>query len=591
MNHQKLLKMKNTIFFILGCISTLSSTAQNIDFLDDHVKSVCVQKWDTNGDGELSMEEAAAVTKLNTVFAFDEEVIRFPELQYFTGITSISTYDFYTCKNLRSIVLPPQITSIGTSAFFGCANLQEIVIPSAVKTISEYAFNGCTGLKSVTFPEGLTTIGDNAFNSCNSLQEIAIPSTVTSIALSAFWSCSSLTSVTVDPENTVYDSRENCNAIIKTSTNTLQLGIITTVIPASVTAIGQSAFYGNARLQTIDIPEGVQSIGGSAFSGCTALTTVTLPSTLKSIGSSAFSGCKKLSGILLPEGLESIGEMAFKGCTSLRKIIIPSTVTNIEYNAFTEISRLTKVAAMPTTPVSIGTSVFPYRKKSTLYVPKGCLEAYQNATTWMDFLNIVELDKTITATVEPEELEAGATATIAINLVNDDFFDYHSVTMDITLPNRFNLDTDNITLSDRCTGMTATLQLMEDEAYRLTITSGNAIITGTEGQLLTLRLLIPSRVAGGEYQGIAQNIVITDDYGTPQALDDAEFSWTILGGYALGDVNHDGYVNITDVSLTVNYILGNIMPVFFEENADIDQDGNVNVTDITNIVNLILTQN
>ena len=85
--------------------------------------------------------------------------------------------------------------------------------------------------------------------------------------------------------------------------------------------------------------------------------------------------------------------------------------------------------------------------------------------------------------------------------------------------------------------------------------------------------------------------MITDDYGTPQALDDAEFSWTILGGYALGDVNHDGYVNITDVSLTVNYILGNIMPVFFEENADIDQDGNVNVTDITNIVNLILTQN
>jgi hypothetical protein len=61
--------------------------------------------------------------------------------------------------------------------------------------------------------------------------------------------------------------------------------------------------------------------------------------------------------------------------------------------------------------------------------------------------------------------------------------------------------------------------------------------------------------------------------------------------YLLGDVNHDGFVNVTDVSLTVNYILGNIPQVFFTENADIDQDGNINVTDITNIVNIILTIN
>ena len=583
--------MKKTTILLFGCLLTLVAKADNITFVDDHVKSVCVQNWDTNGDGELSMEEAAAVTKLNTVFAFDADIIRFPELQYFTGLTSISTYDFYTCKNLRAIVLPPQITSIGTSAFFGCSNLQEIVIPDAVKTISEYAFNGCTGLRSVTFPEGLTTIGENAFNTCSSLQGIDIPSTVTSIALSAFWSCSSLTSITVDPANTVYDSREDCNALIKTSTNTLQLGIVTTVIPETVTTIGPSAFYGNARLQTIDIPEGVQSIEGSAFSGCTALTTVTLPSTLTNIGNNAFNGCKKLTNILLAEGLKTIGQMAFKGCTSLKKIVIPSTVTKIDYNAFTECSRLTKVAAMPTTPISIGSTVFPYRKKSTLYVPKGCIEAYQNATTWMDFLNIVELDNTITATVEPKELEAGATATLAINLANDDFFDYHSVTMDITLPDRFNLDADNITLSDRCTGMTATLEHMEDDAYRLTITSENAIITGTEGQLLTLSLLIPSRVANGKYQGIAQNIVMTDENGSTQALSDAEFSWTVLGGYAMGDVNHDGMVNVTDVSLTVNYILGNKPPVFFAENADFDQDGDVNVTDVTIIVNYILTHN
>jgi hypothetical protein len=61
--------------------------------------------------------------------------------------------------------------------------------------------------------------------------------------------------------------------------------------------------------------------------------------------------------------------------------------------------------------------------------------------------------------------------------------------------------------------------------------------------------------------------------------------------FRLGDVNHDGFVNVTDVSLSVNYILGNIPPVFYKENADVDQDNEINITDITNLVNLILTQN
>lgn len=582
--------MRPIVTLLLGCLSPLVTTAQNINFIDDHVKTVCVQNWDTNGDGELSMEEAAAVTNLKNKFGFNADISRFPELQYFTGLTSISTYDFYSCKNLRAITLPPQITNIGSSAFFGCYNLLDIVIPSMVKKISEYAFNGCSLLQSVSLPEGLTTIGDYAFSACSSLQGIAIPATTTSISASAFWSCSSLTSVTVDPDNTVYDSRDNCNAIIKTSTNTLQLGTVTTVIPETVTTIGPSAFYGNARLQTIDIPEGVQTIGGSAFAGCTALTTVKLPSTtLTSIEGSAFSGCKALTNILLPEGLKTIGQMAFQNCSNLKKIFIPASITKISFNAFAECYRLTKVAVAKTTPITINSSVFPYAFSATLYVPKGSLEAYQNAATWKDFNTIVELNQTITATVEPEELEAGASATLAIDLFNDDFFDYHSVTMDITLPDRFNLDADNITLSDRCTGMNATLEHMEDDAYRLTITSENTIITGTEGQLLTLSLLIPSRVANGEYQGIAQNIALTNEYGTSETLDDTQFSWTIVGGYAMGDVNHDGAVNVTDVSLTVNHILGNATPVFYEENADMDQDGNINITDITNIVNLILS--
>ena len=580
--------MKKTFILLIACLLTLVAKADNITFLDEHVKSVCVQNWDTNGDGELSMEEAAAVTKLNTKFSFNAEIIRFPELQYFTGLASISTYDFYSCKNLRSIVLPPQITSIGTSAFFGCINLQEIIIPDAVKTIYDFAFNGCSGLKSVTFSEGLNIISENAFNSCYSLQGIAIPSTVNSIALSAFWSCSSLTTITVDPANTVYDSRDNCNALINTSTNTLQLGTTTTVIPETVTAIGPSAFYGNALLQTINIPEGVQTIGGSAFSGCTALTTVTLPSTLTSIGNSAFSGCKKLSGILLQEGLKTIGQMAFNNCSSLKKIFIPSTVTKIDYNAFSGCSRLTKVAVMSTTPISIGTSVFPYYKKSTLYVPKGCLDTYNNATTWKDFMEIVEIDRNITVTVDPEELEAGVAATLTVNLTNDDFFDYHSLTMDITLPRYFSIDADNVILSERCTGMTAKLMPLEGNIYRLTCSSDNAIISGTEGTVFTLGLQLDENVPAGLYKGKAKNTVIVNEYGT-QSIDDVEFSWKVIG-YEMGDVNHDGEVSLLDIMILVNRVLEIEQEIFYPENADMDYDGEFSLADIMLIVEKVLNQ-
>ena len=579
--------MKHVVTLLLGCVCPLVVSAVNISFLDDNVKSVCVQNWDTNGDGELSMEEAAAVTDLRNKFGFNAEIVHFPELQYFTSLISIASYDFYSCKNLRDIVLPSQITSIGSSSFFGCSYLQEIVIPNAVTTISENAFNGCNSMTSVNFPNGLETIGDYAFNYCNSLQSLAIPSTVTSIGLSAFWGCSSLTTITVDPDNTIYDSREDCNAIIKTSTNTLQLGIATTVIPTSVTAIGASAFYGNTRLLTIDIPEGVSIIDNSAFSGCSSLTDVKFPTTLTSIGSTAFSGCKKLSSVLLPEGLKTIDQTAFQNCTNLKKVSIPSTVTKMSYNVFAGCSKLAKVEVASTTPLSIDASVFPYRKKATLYVPQGCLEAYKSANVWKEFLNIVELaDNIITATVNPEQM--GQAANLVINLDNDDFYSYHTLQMDIKLPENFTFDADNIVLSDRCAGMTITMLPLEDNVYRLTCTSDNTSITGTSGTLLTLKIV--NNAASDYYEGIVQNITLTDENSTLHTLDDATFSWSVID-FLPGDVNHDGFINIYDVTLMIDYIL-NLDPMHFHvTEADMNDDGFINIYDVTLLIDYILNMN
>ena len=196
----------------------------------------------------------------------------------------------------------------------------DVTIPASV------TYNGTT--------YSVTSIGNYAFQNCSRLTSIEIPNSVTSIGNYAFNGCGGLTTIVVEKGNTVYDSRDNCNAIIKTATNTLIYGCQNTIIPNSVTTIGNDAFSGCTSLTSITIPYSVTSIGSSAFGECYSLTSIEIPNSVETIGEYAFYGCSGLTSVTIPNSVTSIGIDAFYRCSGLTSVTIPNSVTSIDGGVF-----------------------------------------------------------------------------------------------------------------------------------------------------------------------------------------------------------------------------------------------------------------
>ena len=306
------------------------------------------------------------------------------------AVTTIGNAAFMYCFYLTSLTLPNSVTTIEEAAFAYCSGFTgDLVIPNSVITIEPSAFHTCYAFNGdLVLGSSVATIGAWAFNSCDGLTGILnIPSNVESIGEDAFVYCN-FTGIVVDLENPNYDSRNDCNAIIATNTNELVTGCKNTVIPNTVTAIGNNAFKGITGMTSMNIPESVETIGNNAFALCFDLTgDLVIPNSVTYIGESAFFQCEGLDGkLILGESVSYIGDWAFRKC-----------------------SHISEAVSLATTPATLGNElggmVFAEFGIPVLTVPCGCIEAYQNSA-WYDpfglvgFYEFVE-DCTAIAEVEP----------------------------------------------------------------------------------------------------------------------------------------------------------------------------------------------
>ena len=473
------------------------------------------------------------------------------------SVSDIGENAFNGFKGLRSVAICDGVLSIGNDAFYDCTNITSLDLGNTVTTIGPYAFSKCSGLTHLSIPNSVATISFMAFEQCVNLASLHIPNSVSSIGRNAFAFCFHLSSIIVDSNNPVYDSRDNCNAIIETATNDLFVGCNNTVIPNTVTSIHESAFQSMIEMTEVFIPNSVTTIGELAFNGCTALTTINIPSSITLIDYYAFDGCTSLQSVhitdleswcnthfnsnplknahhlilngneitdlVIPSTLTAIGKLTFQGCQGLTDVTIPNTVTTIGISAFNGCTGLTEMII----PNSI--TAIPQ------FMCDGC-----------SGLQRVDLPQTITSIGSYAFRDCGSLTSIEIPNSVTRIYDY---------------------AFSKCQNMTSVI------CYALTPPTAGYFFSKDDTTLYQQSTLSVPAEALEAYRAHAE-------WG--------RFARILpFIGAGPGDIDGDGSIDVSDVTTIIGMILDTQeIPAY----ADVDGDGVVDVGDVTLLINRILNQ-
>ena len=271
---------------------------------------------------------------------------------------------FTNCKNMQSVTLGKKVSAIGSYAFQGCSSLETVAIPDIVSTLNDYAFDGCSALIEVKIGSQIQTINQYAFSGCSALPSITIPKAVTNIYAYAFDKCTSMSKVIIADSEETLTLASNGNNPIFSSCPLDSVYVGRDINYSTNSGNGYSPFYRNTSLRAVKITDKETEISDNEFYGCT-----------------------NLQRVVIGDGVTDIGKWAFSGCSSLKFFAFGSLVTNIGQEAFSDCAAVVEISSKAKAAPACGSQALDDINKweCKLYVPDGCMAAYEAADQWKDF--------------------------------------------------------------------------------------------------------------------------------------------------------------------------------------------------------------
>ena len=334
-------------------LSTFSHTYLNGG---DYVITLTVNNGTISFSGNTSSSGIAIYGSTRTTYPYNKYRIRKVEIG--ENVTSIDLSTFVNCFSVETITIPNDIVISGASVFTACRRLRALIIPKGTTVFGMSTFNSCYSMEVCSLPPGIQNLGNSIFQQCFKLKGLTIPKGVSGIGNSIV--SSGMRFKTLHLPNTLN--------LIGTSAFSNCYYLKDLKLPASQTTLNSSMFAYNYSLEYVDIPNGITRIGASMFQGCASLKHVSIPESVTEILGSAFSNCSALRSVTIPSGVTSIGNSAFNANYSLMEVhMLP-----------------------PVPPELDGTAVFSsVNANCKIYVPMASLEAYQTATNWTTWANMI----------------------------------------------------------------------------------------------------------------------------------------------------------------------------------------------------------
>lgn len=304
--------------------SSDNEAEEYITFEDPVAKIVCLNKYDSNGDGQLSLSEVSTIESIDRFFfgEYAEAVKSFNELKYFTSLKKLDYCEFEGCVNLKSITLPKNLETIGYQSFYNCKKLEKIIIPNSVNWIGQSAFGYCQSLTDVIIPDNVTAIYAAAFSDCSKLSYVKIGNGVKEISSTTFGWCNELSKV---------EFGLNIESIERDAFLMTGSGKIKDVVVADLGKWIKVKFENTYSSPTI--------FGANLWEGDKLVTKCIIPNDVVNVGV-ALKGCSSIEEIIISDGVLIIKDEAFLGCSNLTKVKIGNDVVTVGNDVFWNCSQL-----------------------------------------------------------------------------------------------------------------------------------------------------------------------------------------------------------------------------------------------------------